>query len=281
MKQQVGIEQQFQEKLFSLVMDAITPWVFHGEVFQGEVSQGEAVKDIENRNLDNWRIRNVSMKDEQACICVMHVSRNEQYTALVCCLGEPEVVAVSYTDGNLGVLNPYLDSGHKLEADLDGPGCWNVLAITFRAEPGAQTLRFSRQGQISEVNVNEFGCFSIIDWNANRPIDEYLGVKVNGEWKKPVVGAIPYTINYVTACWRKAVFSDTGLRSRWNRWITAAFVELCGSDRAVLQREMMNTFADERNQICYQAFKQERRRFLNREKAPLEHDQVRLNQSDL
>ena len=253
-KQETGNGRHFHEELFSLVMDAIAPWALSGKGQQGR---------------QNWAVRNITIKDDQAIVCVKHVNSLDQYTALICCLNEPEVIGVSFTEGNLGMLNPYLDCGHKLEADLDGPGCWNVLAITFVAEPGAETVRYLRNGEIMESHVNEFGAFSIIDWESNLPVEEYLAVKINGEWKTPVVAAIPYTIDYVIACWRKAVYRDNGLRSRWNRWITAAFVELCGSDRATLQNEMMNRLAEESNQQCYMAFKQERRRFLELEKKPL------------
>jgi len=255
MKQKDGKCSHFQEELFSLVMDAIAPWAFPDPMI---------------RNDKNWRILDVSMNNDQARVCVMHVKRRDQYTALICCHGQPEVIAVSFSSGNLGVLNPYLDCGHKLEADLEGPGCWNVLSVTFCAEPGAQIIRYMRMGEITEVHVNKFGAFSIIDWNSNQPIEEFIGVKVNGEWKKPVVAAIPYTIDYVTSCWRKAVYRENGMASRWNRWITAAFVELCGSDRAILQKEMMNAFASEKNQTLSIAFKQERRKFLEREKRPLD-----------
>ncbi len=257
--QEAVIDCQIQEKLFSLVMDAVAPWAF-----------AEADLDGVSQDREDWCIRDISIKDGQASVCVMHIVQREQYTALVCCLDEPEVIAVSYTSGNLGMLNPYLDCGHKLGAELDGPGCWNVLSITFAAEPGAEKIRYLRQGNIEEVSVNQFDAFSIIDWNSNYPVDEYLSVKVDGEWRAPVVAAIPYTIDYVASCWRKAVYKNDGLRSRWNRWITAAFVELCGSDRAVLQCEMMNTLANGGNAKCYEAFKSERRKFLNREKQPLD-----------
>ncbi len=255
MKQKDDNCRHFQEEIFSLVMDTIAPWAF---------------SDPASRDDECWRILDVSMKNDQALVCVMHVKRRDQYTALICCHDQPEVIAVSFSSGNLGVLNPYLDCGHKLEADLEGPGCWNVLSVTFCAEPGAEIIRYLRQGKIEEVHVNEFGAFSIVDWSSNQPIQEYLGVRINGVWKTPVVAAIPYTIDYVTACWRKAVFRENGMTSRWNRWITAAFVELCGSDRAVLQKEMMNAFASEENQALSIAFKQERRKFLEREKRPLD-----------
>lgn len=259
MKQKTEVDCHFQQELFFLVMDAISPWVFPESFF-----------DNQNWKLENWRIGDVSMKDEQVLMSVMQVDGLMEYTALICCLGEPEIVAVSCTNGNLGMLNPYLDSGHKLEADLDGPGCWNVLSITFRSEPGAQTVRFLRQGLVQEVEVNEFGCFSIIDWNSNLPVDEYLGVKVNGKWKKPVVAALPYTIDYVKACWQKAVVHGDKCRDYWNSWITAAFVELCGSDRMVLQQEMKNAFVGEEGQLYYQAFNKQRQTVLNRERSLME-----------
>jgi len=258
-RQETGIDCQFQQELFFLVMEAISPWVFPENFF-----------DKQNWELENWRIGDVSMKDEQVLMSVMHVDDHMQYTALICCLGEPEVLAVSYTNGNLGMLNPYMDSGHKLETDLDGPGCWNVLSITFRSEPDAQAVRFLRQGLVQEVEVNEFGCFSIIDWNSNLPVDEYLGVKVNGKWKKPVVAALPYTINYVIACWQEAVVHNDECREHWNRWITAAFVELCGSDRVALQQKMMDAFVGKEDQLCYQAFNKQRQTVLNREKDLME-----------
>ncbi len=254
MKQEFGVKCQSHEELFELVMDAVEPWVL-------------ANRDV--RDLKNWRIQSISQNQDQLCICIMHARRRDQFTALVCCLGEPEIVAVSFTSGNLGMLNPYLDCGHKLAHDLDGPGCWNVLAITFAAEPGAEAVRFLRRGKVEEVHINQFGAFSIVDWDNNQPVDEYLGVKINGRWKQPVVSAIPYTIDYITACWRRAVLRRDDMASRWNRWITAAFVELCGADRAILQHQMMNTLASEKNQAFYQAFKQERRKFLTREKQPL------------
>lgn len=254
-KQEVGIDHKLQEKLFSLVMDAIAPW---------------ALADREHQNREDWCVRNISQNGDQYCVCVMHIREGEQYTALVCNMDELEVIAVSYTDGNLSMLNPYLDGGHKLGLDLDAPGCWNVLAITFVAEPGAQAVRFIRNGKIQEVTLNQFDSFSIVDWKSNKPVQEFLGVKIDGEWRAPVVAAIPYTVDYVTTCWRKAVYKNNGLRSRWNRWITAAFIELCGSDRAVLQREMMNALSAEKNENCYRAFKEERRRFLQREKSPME-----------
>ena len=262
-KQETGIDCRFQEEMFSLVMDTVAPWAF------AEMTPVQA-----DRERKNWQIRDISLKDDQARVCVMHVTSKNQYTALVCCLSEPEIVAVSFTDGRLGMLNPYLDCGYKLESDLDGPGCWNVLSITFQAEDGAEKIRFLRRGVVEEVEVNQFGAFSIIDWDSNYPVDEYLGVKVNGIWQASVVGAIPYTIDFMTSCWRKAVFRQDGMRNRWNRWITAAFVELCGSDRAILQREIMNALAREENQECYQAFKKERRRFLEREKQPLDDLQL-------
>lgn len=260
MKQKADCNSRFQKEMFSLVMDAVMPWAF---------------AQSQNRGAENWQIADISQYEDQTRVCIIHVTSLDQYTALVCCHDEPEVIAVSYTNGNLGVLNPYIDSGHKLEADLDGPGCWNVLSITFRAEPGAEKVCFLRRGIVEEVSVNQFGYFSIVDWDSNQPVDEYLGVKLNGVWTPPVVAATPYTINYVTACWRKAVERDNGLRSRWNRWITAAFVELCGADRATLQSAMMKELAAEKNQKCYQAFKQERRKFLEREKRPL--DELLLN----
>ncbi len=249
------------EELFTLVMEAVAPWAFAAFATSSE---------RDNRAFENWCIRDISIGDDQALICIMHVTSRSQYTALVCCLGDPEVVAVSYKSGNLGMLNPYLDCGNKLETDLDGPGCWNVFSVTFCAEPGAQAVRYLRKGEVCEVRINRFDAFSIVDWESNQPVEEYLGVKVNGVWKKPVVVAIPYTIDYVTACWRKAVYRDDGLRSRWNRWITAAFVELCGADRAILQQEMMAALAVEKDPVFYRAFTQERRKFLDREKRPLD-----------
>lgn len=255
-KQENGSSCHFHEELFSLVMDAIAPWAF---------------SDKNNSGNENWRIRAISGNDKQVRICVMHVTRRDQYTALICCHDEPEILAVSFTSGNLGMLNPYLDNGHKLEADLDGLGCWNVFSATFSAEPGAEAVRYLRAGKIEEVRVNEFNAFAIIDWDSSQHIDEYLGVKVDGVWKKPVVAAMPYSIDYVVTCWRNAVNHNNGMRSRWNRWITSAFVELCGADREVLQREMMNGLTDEKNQACFHAFKQERRKFLAREKQPLDN----------
>ena len=255
MKREVAIDRHLQQKLFFLVMDAIAPWVFP-----------DNFSDKQKRDQENWRIGDVSMNNEQALMCVMHVDGHMQYTALICCLGEPEVVAVSYSSGNLGMLNPYLDCGHKLEADLDGPGCWNVLSVTFLGEERAQAVRFLRQGLVEEVAINKFGYFSIIDWNSNLPVDEYLGVKVNGEWKKPAVGAIPYTIDSISTCWCKAVVGDDQQRYQWNHWITGAFVELCGSDRALLQQELSSAFSGKENLACYQAFKKQRQKFLNQEK---------------
>jgi len=244
-----------QEELFWLVMGAVEPWILADRAVGA---------------LENWQIRNISQSETQACVCIMHVRRRDQFTALICCLGEPEVVAVSFTNGNLGMLNPYLDCGPKLEHDLDGPGCWNVLSITFAAEPDAEAVRFLRLGKVEEIKVNGFDAFSIVDWDNNQPVDEYLGVKVNGVWEKPVVAAIPYSIDYVTACWRKAVLQQDGMASRWNRWITTAFVELCGADQAILQTKMMAVLASEKNQEFYRAFKQDRRESLAREQMSLD-----------
>lgn len=262
-RQESGTDSQLHEELFSLVMETVAPWI------------SPAVLDKSAKGYENWNLCDVSIKSNMARVCVMHASRRDQYTALICCLEDPEVLAVSFASGNLGMLNPYLDCGHKLEADLDGPACWNAFSVTFRAEPGAEVVRYLRAGKIEEVQINEYDAFSIIDWESNQPVQEYLGVKVNGVWKKPVVAAIPYSIDYVISCWRKAVYSSNGMRSRWNRWITAAFIELCGADREVLQQEMMNALAREENQEIFQAFKQERRKFLAREKRPL--DDLLLN----
>ena len=253
MKKLSGIDKQVHKDLFLLVMDEIAPWAT-------AENGGER---------ENWRLADITIKDEQARVCVMHKVQREQYTALVCCADLPEVIAVSYTNGNLGMLNPYLDCGHKLEADLDGFGCWNVLSITFSAEPGAQAIRFSRQGKIHEISRNQYDAFSLIDWNGTQPVDEYIGVKIAGKWHRPAIGDLPYSIEYVVACWRRAVARDDNFHSRWNRWLTAAFVELCGADRAVLQRKLMNALSAEKNDVYFQAFKKERRKFLRREQAPL------------
>lgn len=254
-KQENGFDRQFQEELFCLVMDAVSPWVLAQDDKQG---------------LENWSLKSIAFDDDQICVCVVHDISREQFTALFCCADEPEIIGVSRAGANLGMLNPYLENGYKIEADLDSLACWNVLSITFAAEEGADAIRFLRKGKVEEIAINEFGVFSIVDWESCDPVDEYLGVRVNGEWKEPVVGAMPYTIDHVASCWRKAVYRNNGLRSRWNRWITAAFVELSGSDRAVLQKEIMSALANERNQICLDEFRKERRRFLEREQSPLE-----------
>jgi len=253
--QTTGIDLQLQEQLFSLVMDAIAPWVFPDGFF-----------DEQKRVLENWSIASISMENDQVCMCVMQTNSNVKYTALICCLGEPEIVAVSYTDGNPGMLNPYLDSDYKLETDLDGLACWNVLSITFRAEPGAETIRFLRDGVMIEVDINEFGCFSYTDWNSSRPVEKYLAVKVRGKWQELLIESIPYTVEYMAARWRLAIIDNNkNMHKWWNDWISAAFVELCGYDRMVLSREMTKVFVGEENETCYQAFKNEQQKFINRE----------------
>jgi hypothetical protein len=238
--------------LVGLVGDAVAPWVAG-----------------KHQDPSHWRVQNISFSNQQALVVIAHKKLKSQFTGLICCADEPEVVAVSYSDGNLGMLNPYLDGGCKLERDLDGPGDWNVLSITIKAESGAEAIRYCRNGEIKEIGVTRHGTFAIVDWDSNQPIDEFLAIRVHGEWHTPVVGALPFTIDHVARCWKNAVNSSDGMKNRWNRWITAAFTELGGSDRALLQEALMEAFARESNRTFYKAFKAERRKFLVRESRPL------------
>jgi len=259
MKQRSSIDCQLQNDLLLLILEAVSPWLIENENVYGRTIT----------NQENWSIADITIKDDLARICIMHKVQRGQYTALVCMVDSPEIIAVSYTDGNLGMLNPYLDCGHKLEADLDGPGCWNVLSITFAAEPGAQAIRYLRGGEVEEVYLNEFGAFSIIDWAGNQPVEEFLGVKISGKWQRPAVAAIPYTIDYIASYWCRCVVREDNFSSREACWIRAAFIELCGTDRAILQHKIMNTLAEEPNDFYFQAFKKERRKFLDSEQASL------------
>ena len=254
MNGEVFTNDAFQQSLLSLVLESVSPWI-------EKKSLGSKPSD--------WQVLQITNHNEQLLVTIKQVSGAQQYTALMCCLSAPEVVAVSQTDGMLGLLNPYLDGGLKIEAELDAPGNWNTLSICFKAQHEATALRFMRGGVVCEVDVNQFGCFEIVDWNSNQPIDEYVEIKVDGVWQQTIVGALPFTVEHLVGCWKKAASGRMVRSNRWNNWITATFVELGGRDRAALQEALMNAFVSMKDDYYLRTFKQERRKFLKSEQSPL------------
>ncbi len=254
MNEEVVLDDAFQQSLLSLVLESVSPWIEEKSCYT---------------QIENWRILQITSHTEQMLVTIKQVSGGQQYTALMCCLSAPEVVAVSQTDGMLEVLNPYLDGGRKIETELDAPGNWNILSISFKAQKGATALRFLRGCAIFEIEVNQFGCFEIVDWNSNQPVEEYLEVLVDGVWQQTVVRSLPFSVDYLVSCWKKAANGRMMASNRWNKWITATFVELGGHDRAVLQDALMNAFCSMSDDYYLRTFKQERRKFLKSEQSPL------------
>jgi len=254
MNGEVITDDAFQQSLLSLVLESVSPWI---------------EKKSLNSQPSDWQVLQITNNNEQLLVTIKQNSGAQQYMALLCCLSAPEVVAVSQTDGMLGLLNPYLDGGHKIEAELDAPGNWNTLSICFKAQQGATALRYLRSGFVCEVEINQFGCFEIVDWNSNQPVDEYLEIKIDGVWQQTIVGALPFTVDYLVGCWMKAVNGRMMRGNRWNSWITSTFVELGGHDRAALQDALMNAFVSMKDDCYLRTFKQERRKFLKSEQSPL------------
>lgn len=254
MNGEVVIDDAFQHSLLLLVLESVSPWI---------------EKESLGYQPEDWQILQIANHSEQMLVTIKQISGGQQYTALMCCLSGLEVVAVSQTDGMLGLLNPYLDGGGKIESDLDAPGNWNILSISFKVQTGATALRFLRGGVACEIEVNQFGCFEIVDWNSNHPVEEYLEIKVDGVWQQTIVGALPYTVEFLVGCWVKAANGRMMRANRWNSWITATFVELGGHDRAALQEALMAAFKAMDDDYYLRTFKQERRKFLKSEQSPL------------
>lgn len=238
------------DELFLQVMDAIAPWACRN-----------------GRTSDDWQVSHFTRNQEQVLLGIAHKHGLERYCALICCLEEPEIIAVSSTDGSLGMLNPYLDGAGKIEDDLDAPGCWKVLSVSFAAEAGCTAIRYIRDGKFHEVEKNRFGSIEIHDWHSNRPIDRYLSTRIDGVWHDVVVPQLPYSKKHLKTCWKKAVISPKGMQSRWNNWITSIFSDLGNQDRAKLQEAMLASLSESENRHFFDAFKAERRAFLQRERA--------------
>lgn len=238
------------DELFDQVMDAIAPWACQN-----------------GRKIDDWHVSHFSHHEEQILLGIAHKYGLERYSALICCLEKPEIMAVSSTNGTLGMLNPFIDGAGKIEDDLDAPGCWNILSVSFAAESGCTAVRYIRDGKFYETEVNQFGSFDIHDWHSNRPIDRYLATRIEGVWHDVVVPQLPYSQKHIKTCWKKAVISPRGMNSRWNKWITSVFSELGKQDRAKLQDDMLRSLATSDNMHFLEAFKAERRAFLQRERA--------------
>lgn len=230
-------------------MDAIAPWACQN-----------------GRTIDDWHVSHFTRHNDQILLGVAHKFGLERYSALICAFDLPEILAVSFTDGTMGLLNPYLDGAGKVEHDLDAPGCWNVLSVSFAAEAGCSAIRYIRDGRFYEIEANQFGSFDIHDWKSKHPIERYLSTCIDGNWQDVVVPQLPYSPQHLKTCWKKAVISPRGMESRWNNWISSVFSELGAKDRNELQETMLTALSDTENRHFYNAFKAERRAFLQRER---------------
>ncbi|HHI81963.1 MAG TPA: hypothetical protein ENJ99_02310, partial [Rhizobiales bacterium] len=88
----------------SLTLDAISPWISHGK---------------NGCDPAQWKVAAFAMRDALALTTLVSKTGARQFTSLVCCAEAPEVVAVSFSDGRLFELNPFLEAGGPLEPELD------------------------------------------------------------------------------------------------------------------------------------------------------------------
>ena len=252
------IRPDFLHELFFLVMETIAPWTGS--------SPGQALS-------DGWLVASATTNKEQVIICVRNPRRQKQYTALICCDGPAEILAISFADEFPGILNPYLGGGAPIEQDLDALNNWHILSITAKAEKGATAVRYQRNGKVCEVPVNSYGSFTITDWENASPVEQYTEVKVDGQWLPVACEILPYSFEYIVWCSQQAVVGSTLADNRWNRWLIALFTELGGYERAMLQRSLVNRFAANENVDMTRALEHASQKFIEKERTTLEQFQ--------
>ena len=214
---------EWLESMQQLTLEAVAPWVR---------AKGLAV------DCKAWNVASFVMRDGLILITLVENGSARQYTSLICCTEEPEVVAVSFNDGRLGILNPFLEACGPVEEGLDSVACWQVFSLVFAGEPGADRLRYRRHGEVREVQVNEAGYFEIRDWHCVRPVDEYLAVRVQGKWQPTVAGALPYSCEFTRRCWRELSALQAGCTHSRHGWLVSACNELGGSDLTRLNQAL-------------------------------------------
>ncbi len=192
--------------LFNLVFQELLPW-------------------LDDKDESSWQLADISTNKTQTLLTIHNATSHQQFTALICCLGEPEILAVSCSNKHFSMLNPYIDGPERVEPDLDSIGCWQILNIVFKPEKGVDQVRFERDGNIMDAHINEYGFISIIDWNSNKPISEYLSLMKDNEWREPVISLAPYSAHSIANSLAQA-YSNNHNINEWKRWLCAGFVKL-------------------------------------------------------
>ncbi|MDA7947401.1 MAG: hypothetical protein MPJ78_07975 [Hyphomicrobiaceae bacterium] len=200
-----------------LALEAAWPWI----AADVEHAPGE----------DAWQTRWMGQGDDIRAL-VLGVDAVPDMWAVVMTGDDPEVVGQTHLKSRIDLgRSPYIGDHWHVRPDLDGVCCHNVLIAGFHPEPGTETIRFERGGQVQDVETQDDGKrFIFADLNDAAPIERFTGVRIDGVWHDPVREDLPYRAAYAAQAWEAYSHDWDTPKGTWHDWCGSLFFELEGDE---------------------------------------------------